>query len=46
MTYKHTKQTQERYAIKNHQNGKKVGAVLVASLILGSSVVQTNLVQK
>ena len=22
MTYKHSKQTQERYAIKNHQNGK------------------------
>ncbi|CAD0120125.1 protein of unknown function [Streptococcus thermophilus] len=32
--------------LRNHQNGKKVGAVLVASLILGSSVVQTNLVQK
>ena len=30
----------------NHQNGKKVGAVLVASLILGSSVVQTNFAQK
>lgn len=31
--------------LRNHQNGKKVGAVLVAGLILGSSVVQTNLVQ-
>ena len=42
MTYKHTKQTQERYAIK--KSSKR--AVLVAGLILGSSVVQTNLVQK
>ncbi|CAD0141191.1 hypothetical protein ACXOJ5_02175 [Streptococcus thermophilus] len=46
MTYKHTKQTQERYAIKKSSKREKVGAVLVASLILGSSVVQTNLVQK
>ncbi|WP_276617699.1 hypothetical protein [Streptococcus thermophilus] len=46
MTYKHTKQTQERYAIKKSSKREKSWAVLVASLILGSSVVQTNLVQK
>lgn len=32
--------------LRNHQNGKKAGAVLVASLILGRSVLQTNLAQK
>ena len=39
MTYKHTKQTQERYAIKKSSKWKTAGSVLVASLIFGSSVV-------
>ena len=39
MTYKHSKQTQERYAIKKSSKWKTAGSVLVASLIFGSSVV-------
>lgn len=39
MTYKDTKQTQERYAIKKSSKWKTAGSVLVASLIFGSSVV-------
>ena len=39
MTYKQTKQTQERYAIKKSSKWKTAGSVLVASLIFGSSVV-------
>ena len=46
MTYKHTKETQEWYAIKKSSKWEKAGAVLVASLILGRSVLQTNLAQK
>ncbi|MFR2960192.1 MAG: LPXTG cell wall anchor domain-containing protein [Streptococcus salivarius] len=46
MTYKHSKQTQERYAIKKSSKWKTAGSVLVASLIFGSSVVQTNFAQK
>ena len=39
MTYKHSKQTQERYAIKKSSKWKTAGSVLVASLIFGSQVV-------
>ena len=39
MTYKDTKQAQERYAIKKSSKWKTAGSVLVASLIFGSSVV-------
>ena len=39
MTYKDTKQTQERYAIKKSSKWKTAGSVLVASLIFGSSVI-------
>ena len=39
MTYKDTKQTQERYTIKKSSKWKTAGSVLVASLIFGSSVV-------
>lgn len=39
MTYKHTKKTQERYAIKKSSKWKTAGSVLVASLIFSSSVV-------
>ena len=42
MTYKHSKQTQERYAIKKSSKWKTAGSVLVASLIFGSSVVLNN----
>ena len=39
MTYKDTKQAQERYAIKKSSKWKTAGSVLVASLIFGSLVV-------
>lgn len=42
MTYKHSKQTQERYSIKKSSKWKTAGSVLVASLIFGSSVVLNN----
>ncbi len=39
MTYKQTKKTQKRYAIKKSSKWKTAGSVLVAILIFGSSVV-------